>query len=102
MDSVKTMTANLDKRHIVLIIYDIVDNKRRYRMVKCLEGYGIRVQRSAFEAYVTRKKYEKLVRETSSIIDREEDSLRIYLLSKNTSVLTWGKVQEWKDDVIIV
>ena len=91
-----------DKRYVVLVIYDIVDNKRRTRMVKCLEGYGVRVQRSAFEAYVTRRKYDKLVGEASHIIDREADSLRVYLLSEDTSVLTWGKVQDWTDDVIIV
>lgn len=91
-----------DKRYVVLVIYDIIDNKRRSRIVKCLEGYGIRVQKSAFEAFVTRKKYEQLVRETSHIIDEDEDSLRIYLLSENTSVRTWGKVPDWNEDVIIV
>lgn len=29
--------AKSDKRYIVLVIYDIVDNKKRNRMVKCLE-----------------------------------------------------------------
>lgn len=32
-----------DSRLIVLIIYDIVDNKRRTSMVKCLSRYAIRV-----------------------------------------------------------
>lgn len=32
-----------EKQFIVLIIYDIVDNKTRSRMVKCLEQYGVRV-----------------------------------------------------------
>lgn len=44
--------AKSDKRYIVLVIYDIVDNKKRNRMVKCLERYGVRVQKSAFEAYL--------------------------------------------------
>ena len=51
---------------------------------------------------MTRRKYDKLVGEASHIIDREADSLRVYLLSEDTSVLTWGKVQDWTDDVIIV
>lgn len=37
-----------DNRKLVLIIYDIVDNKRRLAMVKLLESYGRRVQKSAF------------------------------------------------------
>ena len=42
-----------ERRYIVLVIYDITENKRRNRMVKCLERYGVRVQRSAFEAFLT-------------------------------------------------
>lgn len=30
------------RRYIVLVIYDIVENKRRSKMVKCLERYGVR------------------------------------------------------------
>ena len=36
----------------VLIIYDIVDNKRRLKLAKFLAGYGFRVQKSAFEAEI--------------------------------------------------
>lgn len=32
-----------ERRYIVLVIYDIVDDRKRYRMVRFLEGYGIRV-----------------------------------------------------------
>lgn len=35
--------AKKDKRYIVLIIYDIIDNKRRNAMVHCLNKYGMRV-----------------------------------------------------------
>ena len=79
-----------ERRYIVLLIYDIVDNKRRSRMVKCVERYGIRVQKSAFEAFLSKKKYERLVEETSRLIDLETDSLRIYLLADHTSVRSWG------------
>ena len=52
-----------DDRQFILIIYDIVDNKRRTKFAKLLEGYGTRVQKSAFEAMLSQKSYEKLVRE---------------------------------------
>ena len=35
------------QKKLVLIIYDIIDDKRRLRMVKLLEAYGTRVQKSA-------------------------------------------------------
>lgn len=93
--------AKSDRRYIVLIIYDIVDNKSRLRMVKCLESYGIRVQKSAFEAYLNKKKYEQLTHEASKIINKETDSLRIYLLANNTSVRSWGTGDKHIEDVII-
>ena len=44
----------------VLIIYDIVENRKRVKLAKLLQGYGFRIQKSAFEAVVTKKKYKKL------------------------------------------
>ena len=44
-----------DDRVFVLIIYDIVDNKRRVKLAKYLQGYGFRVQKSALE--VSRKRH---------------------------------------------
>lgn len=38
------------RRYIVLVIYDIVENKRRTKMVKCLERYGVRAQEFARES----------------------------------------------------
>lgn len=90
-----------DRRYIILAIYDIVDNKRRNKMVKCLEGFGVRVQKSAFEAYLTKKRYEKLMNKASNIIDTREDSLRVYLLANHTSVRSWGKGHKNVEDVII-
>lgn len=65
------------RRYIVLVIYDITDNKRRTKMVKCLERYGVRVQKSAFEAFLTERKYDELVARTTHLIDPHTDSLRI-------------------------
>ena len=58
-----------NKQYIVLIIYDIVDNKTRARMVKCLESFAIRVQKSAFEGILTEGQYQRLIRLSSRIID---------------------------------
>ena len=40
------------ERYFVLVIYDIVDNKKRLKLSKYLLGYGIRVQKSAFEMMI--------------------------------------------------
>lgn len=48
-----TEEENSIKKLYILVIYDIVDNKRRVRFAKKMNGYGFRVQKSAFEAMVT-------------------------------------------------
>ena len=88
-------------RYIVLAIYDIVDNKRRNKMVKYLEQYATRVQKSCFEGFLTLKQYKKMEREASQIIDEESDSLRIYILQDHAQGLSWGRGEVKNDNVII-
>ncbi len=90
------------RKFIVLIIYDIVDNKMRNKMVKCLENYGVRVQKSAFEALLNRKQYEKLLRESSCLINQSVDSLRIYVLDDIIDVYTWGVGERKESDCVIL
>ena len=90
-----------ERRYIVLVIYDITDDRRRTRMVKCLERYGIRVQKSAFEAFLTEKKYERMMELTSGLIDPATDSLRVYLLATHPSVRSWGVGDRHVEDVVI-
>lgn len=91
-----------EKQFIVLIIYDIVDNKTRLRMVKCLEQYGVRVQKSAFEALLTEVQYRKLIRESQRIINHQVDSLRVYILDDVVNVYTWGIGERKEQDCIIL
>jgi len=89
------------RRYIVLVIYDIVDNKRRTKMVKCLERYAVRVQKSCFEGFLSTEQYERMGRESSRLIDETEDSLRIYVLHSHAHVVSWGRGERKSDDVII-
>ena len=100
-DEYEEFVAIDERRYIVLVIYDIVDNRTRSRIVKCLEKYGIRVQKSAFEAFLSKKDYERLVGEATGLIDRETDSLRIYLLGSHTAVRSWGVSEPHLEEVVI-
>lgn len=40
-----------------LLIYDISDDKKRTKFAKMLEGYGVRVQKSALNEIVTASAY---------------------------------------------
>lgn len=92
----------MERKFIVLMIYDIVDNKRRNKMVKCLEAYGVRVQKSDFEALLNRWQYEKMLRESSILIDEAVDSLRVYVLDDIIDVYTWGIGERKETDCVIL
>ena len=92
----------MERKFIVLMIYDIVDNKRRNKMVKCLDAYGVRVQKSAFEALLNRRQYEKMLRESSILIDEAVDSLRVYVLDDIIDVYTWGIGERKETDCVIL
>ncbi|MBQ9764200.1 MAG: CRISPR-associated endonuclease Cas2 [Phascolarctobacterium sp.] len=90
------------RKFIVLMIYDIVDNKMRNKMVKCLEQYGVRVQKSAFEALLDRKQYQRMLGESSAIINEETDSLRVYILDDIIDVYTLGIGERKETDCIVL
>lgn len=76
-------------RYRVLVIYDIVDDKRRNKFVKFVSSYGFRVQKSAFEGKLDKLLYRRLIEGIPSRI-KMEDNVRVYKLSSNGEVLSWG------------
>lgn len=83
-----------DNRQFVLVIYDIVSNKRRVKFARFMEGYGFRVQKSCFEAYLSDSAYRKLVGEIPDYIKKEEDSVRLYKIYGSGQVQSWGQEHE--------
>ena len=58
-----------EDRAFVLIIYDIISNKSRNKFSKLLLGYGFRIQKSAFEAVISKDKLIKLLAEIPRYIN---------------------------------
>lgn len=79
-------------RSFYLLTYDVPDDKRRLKLAKALEALGERVQYSVFEAYLTDKELEKLLKQTQKILNQNEDNLRVYVLCGQcrSKVLTYG------------
>lgn len=90
-----------EKKAYVLIIYDIVDNAKRVRLAKFLQGYGFRVQKSAFEALISFSLYNQLLREIGVYVD-EEDSIRIYKIVGQGQVTILGKNEKVQNDDCII
>lgn len=86
----------------VLIIYDIADNKRRLKLAKLLLGYGFRIQKSAFEAVIAKKKYKELLNRLPAYAS-SEDSIRVYKIIGKGQVVSFGKeIENETEDVIII
>lgn len=86
----------------VLIIYDIVDNKTRNTFAKKMSGYGFRVQKSAFEAMISEKVYRKMLAEIPKLINKEEDSVRVYKILGNGQVSLLGVNHILKNEEVII
>jgi CRISPR-associated protein Cas2 len=90
---------------LILISYDIAEDKPRTRLAKKLLDFGPRVQKSVFEADVNTDELMKL-KELLAKVDLEaEDSIRLYRLCAECkkSVHIWGvgEVTEDKDFYIV-
>ncbi len=88
-------------KRLVLVIYDITDNKRRNKFVKLMEMYGVRVQKSAFEMIIDSKQYNRLVSKIPQYIEKE-DNVRVYKLKISGEVVSWGSGMTEPEEVIII
>lgn len=61
-----------------VIAYDCKDDRRRLSIAKTLLDYGYRVQYSVFEADLDRDLIKELTGHLEKIMDKNEDSIRIY------------------------
>jgi CRISPR-associated endoribonuclease cas2 len=89
-------------RYTILIIYDIIDNGHRLKISKYLSSFGSRVQKSAFEARLNKKQYNKLIMGLEKLLHKE-DNIRIYKLYGESEIKTYGDFDyEELEEVIIV
>lgn len=93
-----TSTNNL----FVLIIYDIENNKQRNKLAKLLSGYGFRVQKSAFEAMIPKRKYDELIERLPAFVS-SCDSIRVYKIIGKGQVVSFGKkFENEQEDIVVV
>ena len=91
----------MENKYLVLVIYDIIDNSRRYYMAKLLESYLTRVQKSAFEGILTKKKYEELVKKIERRYE-EEDNIRVYKITGIGTLRSFPKKESIEEDIIFL
>ena len=91
-----------EKKVYILVIYDIVSSKRRAAFAKKMNGYGFRVQKSAFEAMITVNLYKKLLEEIPKLIHPKEDSIRVYRIKGYGEVSLFGINESIESEEVII
>ncbi len=94
-------TAERKIKVYALVIYDIIENKKRTRFAKFMNAFGTRVQKSCFEVALPLSGYNKMMKHIGKFCG-EEDSIRVYRLSGKNHVYTWGKMGIIEDEEVII
>jgi len=84
----------------MLITYDIANVRRLQRVAKVMLDYGLRVQRSIFEADVSPAQFRQLRERTEAEMDFQEDGVKYFPLCKQCDYLWYvvGENQRYQDD----
>lgn len=89
-------------KYLILIIYDISDNKHLPGNIKAFGRLWNKNTKSAFEAWLTKKHFEKLLSKLKEMT-RVTDNIRIYKLHGYGEVTVLGDQNYVNgDDVIII
>ena len=73
---------------LVLVVYDIPDDKRRTKLATYLEGWGRRVQKSVFECFLSLTEMAALHQQLLKRVEAEEDNVRLYWLTADAVART--------------
>lgn len=76
---------------LYVIAYDTPSDRRRRRLARLLEGYGVRVQDSLFECWLDGRQKAGLVRRLRRELDEAVDKVRIYTLcGRDVADVLWA------------
>ena len=90
---------------MLLVAYDISDNRLRTRLAKTLSKYGYRLQYSIFEIRNSERVIKNICIELKSEFEphfSETDSVIIFRLSKQCKITRYGYAKNDEDDLIVI
>lgn len=90
---------------LVMISYDIVNDKTRLKVMKFLKDYGVRVQKSVFECNLDEDTFKKIKSRLEKIINRKKDRVRYYKICKacadRIEISGWGEFTEEEEFIVV-
>lgn len=90
---------------MILISYDIKDDKLRTKFAKFIKKYGHRVQYSVFEITNSKRLLDNIMCEITNVYENQfaqEDSVIIIQTSENCKITRWGYAKNDESDIILV
>ncbi|MCB4761986.1 MAG: CRISPR-associated endonuclease Cas2 [Sulfurovum sp.] len=90
---------------MLLVSYDISDDKVRTRFSRFLEKFGSRLQYSIFQIKNSPRILDNIRTEIKNKFEKqfgEEDSVMIFLLSKQCKIERYGYAKHDEEELIIV
>ena len=91
---------------LVVVVYDIINDKRLSKISKLCSKYGQRVQNSVFECQIDYSQFLQFKAKLKKIINKNEDSIIFYNLGNtfqnNVEVLGKSKITYKQENILIV
>ena len=90
---------------MIIISYDIKDNKLRTKFSKFIKKYGDRMQYSVFEITNSKRLLGNIMSEISNNFEKkfdQRDSVIIIETSENCKITKWGYAKNDESDIIVV
>ena len=90
---------------MLIVSYDISNDKVRTRFSKFLEKFGYRLQYSVFKVKNSKRILNNIVAEIEEVFSKkfiETDSVMMFSLSKQCKVYSYGYARNEEKDLVIV
>lgn len=90
---------------MIIVSYDIQNDKLRTQFSKYLKKFGTRMQYSVFEIANSKRILENIMADITNTFEKlfsETDSVIIIETSQNCKITKWGYAKNEDNDIIIV
>ena len=84
----------MKRARLYSVTYDIPHDGRRVKVANTLKSFGERVQYSVFECWLEPRELAELQKRLEQRLDAAEDSVRIYRVQAEVTILGLGAVSE--------
>jgi len=97
-------SSTLDKTDLLIISYDISNNKLRTRFAKLITKYGYRLQYSVYKIENSQRVLQNIEAEIDATFAKkfsQSDSIYIFNLSKSCKIKRYGYAKNEESDLIV-